>query len=74
MIQPTMETSPHSHNPGSTCSNTESAVLFANGLRKTYGGRAVVDGVSITENGPGARNVVLPALLCPPVNPNAGGA
>ena len=36
------------HDPGSTCSNTESAVLFANGLRKTYGGRAVVDGVSIT--------------------------
>ena len=36
------------HTPGSTCSNTESAVLFANGLRKTYNGRAVVDGVSIT--------------------------
>ncbi|GAA5122290.1 LPS export ABC transporter ATP-binding protein [Luteolibacter yonseiensis] len=37
-----------SHTPGSTCSNTDKAVLFANGLRKTYGGRAVVDGVSIT--------------------------
>lgn len=36
------------HQPGSTCSNTKSAVLFADGLRKTYGGRAVVDGVSIT--------------------------
>ena len=36
------------HDPGSTCSHTESAVLFAKGLRKTYGGRAVVDGVSIT--------------------------
>ncbi len=36
------------HTPGSTCSHTESAVLFANGLRKTYSGRAVVDGVSIT--------------------------
>ncbi len=36
------------HTPGSTCSNTESAVLFAKGLRKTYSGRAVVDGVSIT--------------------------
>ena len=36
------------HHPGSTCSHTESAVLFANGLRKTYNGRAVVDGVSIT--------------------------
>jgi lipopolysaccharide export system ATP-binding protein len=36
------------HDPGSTCSNTDKAVLFASGLRKTYGGRAVVDGVSIT--------------------------
>jgi len=36
------------HTPGSTCSNTDSAVLFAKGLRKTYSGRAVVDGVSIT--------------------------
>jgi len=36
------------HDPGSTCDHTESAVLFANGLRKTYGGRAVVDGVSMT--------------------------
>ena len=36
------------HTPGSSCSNTDSAVLYANGLRKTYGGRAVVDGVSIT--------------------------
>jgi lipopolysaccharide export system ATP-binding protein len=36
------------HDPGSTCSNTANAVLFASGLRKTYGGRAVVDGVSIT--------------------------
>lgn len=36
------------HDPGSTLCHTETAVLFANGLRKTYGGRAVVDGVSIT--------------------------
>jgi lipopolysaccharide export system ATP-binding protein len=36
------------HEPGSTCSNRESAVLFAEGLRKTYGGRTVVDGVSIS--------------------------
>ena len=36
------------HNPGSTCSNPETAVLFANGLRKSYGSRPVVDGVSIT--------------------------
>lgn len=36
------------HDPGSTCCNTESAILFASGLRKTYAGRAVVDGVSIT--------------------------
>ena len=35
------------HNPGSTCSNTESAVLFANGLRKTYAGRAVVEGTEV---------------------------
>ena len=36
------------HDPGSTVCHTETAVLFANGLRKTYGGRAVVDGVSMT--------------------------
>lgn len=36
------------HDPGSTCKNTATAVLSAQGLRKTYGGRAVVDGVSIT--------------------------
>lgn len=36
------------HDPGSTCKNTETAVLSAQGLRKTYGGRAVVDGVCIT--------------------------
>ncbi len=36
------------HHPGSTCCNTETAVLSANGLRKTYSGRSVVDGVSIT--------------------------
>jgi lipopolysaccharide export system ATP-binding protein len=36
------------HDPGSTCKNTATAVLFAQGLRKTYGGRAVVDGVCIT--------------------------
>jgi lipopolysaccharide export system ATP-binding protein len=36
------------HDPGSTCNHPESAVLFARDLRKTYSGRAVVDGVSIT--------------------------
>ena len=36
------------HDPGSTCKHAETAVLFASGLRKTYGGRAVVDGVSIS--------------------------
>ena len=36
------------HDPGSTLSHPETAVLYAQGLRKTYGGRAVVDGVSIT--------------------------
>ncbi len=36
------------HDPGSSLDHTETAVLYAKGLRKTYGGRAVVDGVSIT--------------------------
>jgi lipopolysaccharide export system ATP-binding protein len=36
------------HDPGSTCDHIDTAVLYARGLRKTYGGRAVVDGVSIT--------------------------
>lgn len=36
------------HDPGSTVRHTETAVLFADGLKKVYGGRAVVDGVSIT--------------------------
>ena len=36
------------HDPGSTCNHAETAVLFATGLRKTYSGRAVVDGVSIS--------------------------
>jgi lipopolysaccharide export system ATP-binding protein len=36
------------HEAGSTCQSTESTVLFASGLRKVYGGRAVVDGVSIS--------------------------
>jgi lipopolysaccharide export system ATP-binding protein len=36
------------HDPGSTCQNTSNAVLAAKGLRKTYNGRAVVDGVTIT--------------------------
>ena len=36
------------HEPGSTCSSKESAVLFAEGLRKVYSGRALVDGVSIS--------------------------
>jgi len=37
-----------SHAPGSTCGNTATAILSATGLRKTYGGRAVVDDVSLT--------------------------
>jgi lipopolysaccharide export system ATP-binding protein len=36
------------YDPGSTCDHPESAVLFAENLRKVYGGRAVVDGVSIS--------------------------
>ena len=36
------------HDPGSTCQNASNAVLDAKGLRKTYNGRAVVDGVTIT--------------------------
>lgn len=36
------------HDPGSTCQNSSNAVLAAKGLRKTYNGRAVVDGVTIT--------------------------
>lgn len=36
------------HDPGSTCDHPESAVLFAENLRKVYAGRAVVDGVSIS--------------------------
>lgn len=43
------------HDPGSTCKSSQTAVLFASGLRKTYAGRAVVDGVSITVN---AREIV----------------
>lgn len=36
------------HDPGSTSKNTKNSVLSAQGLRKTYNGRAVVDGVCIT--------------------------
>ena len=36
------------HDPGSTCQNASNAVLAAKGLRKTYNGRGVVDGVTIT--------------------------
>ena len=36
------------HDPGSTCQNSKDSILFASGLRKTYSGRAVVDGVSIS--------------------------
>ncbi|MEI6674183.1 MAG: LPS export ABC transporter ATP-binding protein [Verrucomicrobiota bacterium] len=36
------------HDPGSTCRHTDSAVLFASNLRKTYNGRAVVNGISIS--------------------------
>lgn len=36
------------HDPGSTCNHLESAVLYADSLRKTYSGRAVVDGVTIS--------------------------
>jgi lipopolysaccharide export system ATP-binding protein len=39
---------PASHAPGSTCCNTATAVLSATGLRKSYGGRTVVDNVSLT--------------------------
>lgn len=36
------------HEPGSTSCNPEATILFASNLRKTYNGRAVVDGISIT--------------------------
>lgn len=39
---------PSSHAPGSTCCNSATAILSASGLKKVYGGRAVVDGVSLT--------------------------
>jgi lipopolysaccharide export system ATP-binding protein len=39
---------PASHAPGSSCCNTATAVLSATGLRKSYGGRTVVDNVSLT--------------------------
>jgi len=39
---------PASHAPGSTCCNTATAVLSATGLRKSYGGRTVVNNVSLT--------------------------
>jgi lipopolysaccharide export system ATP-binding protein len=37
-----------SHAPGSSCCDVATAILSASGLRKVYGGRAVVDGVSLT--------------------------
>lgn len=36
------------HSPGSSCKQIETAILHAHGLRKTYNGRAVVDGVTMT--------------------------
>lgn len=36
------------HDPGSTCTTAKDTLLFASGLRKTYSGRPVVDGVSIS--------------------------
>lgn len=36
------------HDPGSTCTQIETAVLAAEGLKKSYGGRVVVNDVSIT--------------------------
>jgi lipopolysaccharide export system ATP-binding protein len=36
------------HQPGSTCTKKDSAILFVSGLRKSYGGRKVVDGVTLT--------------------------
>ena len=36
------------HDPGSSVLRTETAVLFADGLKKVYNGRSVVDGVSMT--------------------------
>ena len=43
-----MDSSDHTHAPGSTCCDTEHAILSADHLRKCYNGRAVVDGVSLT--------------------------
>ena len=39
---------PAEHAPGSTCCNAATAILSANGLRKLYGGRTVVNNVSLT--------------------------
>jgi lipopolysaccharide export system ATP-binding protein len=36
------------HDPGSTCTHIDTAVLAAQGLKKSYGGRVVVNDVSIT--------------------------
>ncbi|MFK7849678.1 MAG: LPS export ABC transporter ATP-binding protein [Akkermansiaceae bacterium] len=36
------------HDPASTCKNVETAVLSAQGLRKSYGGRVVVNDVCVT--------------------------
>ncbi|HEX5790679.1 MAG TPA: LPS export ABC transporter ATP-binding protein [Luteolibacter sp.] len=36
------------HDPGSTVNHTETAVLYAKGLKKVYSGRSVVDGVTMT--------------------------
>lgn len=36
------------HDPGSSVLRTETAFLFADGLKKVYNGRSVVDGVSMT--------------------------
>lgn len=36
------------HDPGSTCTHIDTAVLAAEGLKKSYGGRVVVNDVSIT--------------------------
>lgn len=38
----------HSHEPGSSCREVGDAILHAKNLRKTYGARAVVDGVTMT--------------------------
>jgi lipopolysaccharide export system ATP-binding protein len=63
---------PASHAPGSTCCNTATAVLSATGLRKSYGGRTVVDNVSLTVQPGGAGKTTSFYMIAGLVPPDAG--